>query len=215
VTRDILVDLDGTLVDPAAGIIRSFQTGLSAVGAPTIDAADLGWIIGPPLRMSYPQAGVAAADVEVALTAYRVTYGAGAMFEVTPYLGIGEALAALRAAGHRLIVATSKPHVFAKPILERYGLAAHVSAIHGSELDGRRDDKGELIGHIIATERVDPARALMIGDRKFDCIGAAAHGIPTIGVLWGYGTEDELRAAGAMALATKPDDLPAIVARMA
>ncbi len=211
---DILVDLDGTLVDPAAGIIRSFQQGLRAVGAPHIDAANLGWIIGPPLRMSYPQAGVAAGDVEAALAAYRVTYRAGAMFDVTPYAGIGDALDALRAAGHRLIVATSKPHVFARPILERYELAPHFSAIHGSELDGRNDDKSELIAHIMATEAVDRKRALMIGDRKFDCVGAAKHAIPTIGVLWGYGTADELRAAGATALAESPHDLAALVARM-
>jgi phosphoglycolate phosphatase len=211
---DILVDLDGTLVDPAAGIVSSFQAGLKAVGAPAIAAADLGWIIGPPLRQSYPQAGVALKDVEAALAAYRETYRAGAMFDVTPYPGIEAALTTLHDQGHRLIVATSKPHVFARPILERFGLARHFAAIHGSELDGRNDDKGDLIGHIIATERVNPASTLMIGDRKFDCLGAAQHGIRTIGALWGYGGEAELTAAGAVALAHQARDLPAVVARL-
>lgn len=211
---DVLIDLDGTLLDPAAGIVASFRAGLAAVGAADIPADKLGWIIGPPLRSSYPQAGVAAADVEAALAAYRVTYRAGAMFQATPYPGIGDALATLRAAGHRLIVATSKPHVFAKPILAHFDLARHFAAIHGAELDGRRDDKAELIAHIITTEAVDPRRAIMIGDRKFDCLGAAANGIRTIGVRWGYGTADELTAAGAAALAERPSDLPAAVARL-
>lgn len=210
---DLLIDLDGTLLDPAAGIMSSFKAGLAAVGAPDIPAADLGWIIGPPLRSSYPPAGIAAADLETALAAYRVKYRAGAMFEATPYPGIADALAALRSAGHRLIVATSKPHVFAKPILAHFGLAQYFAAIHGSELDGRNDDKTELIAHIIATEAVDPRRAVMIGDRKFDCIGAANHALPCIGVLWGYGTADELTAAGAAVLAERPADLPAVVAR--
>lgn len=212
---DVLIDLDGTLLDPAAGIMSSFRAGLAAVGAPDIPAAQLGWIIGPPLRNSYPQAGVAIADVEAALAAYRVKYRAGAMLEATPYPGIADALAALRAAGHRLMVATSKPHVFAKPILAHFGLAQYFAAIHGSELDGRNDDKGELIAHIIATESVDPTRAIMIGDRRFDCIGASKNGIPTIGVLWGYGTADELREAGAATLVETPAEVPPAVARLA
>ncbi len=212
---DLLIDLDGTLVDPAVGIIRSFQAGLQAVGAPHIAADKLLWIIGPPLRVSYAQAGVAAADVEAALAAYRATYRSGAMFEVTPYRSIADALTALGSAGHRLIVATSKPHVFANPILERVDLARHFSSIHGSELDGRNDDKGDLIAHIVATERVDTRRALMIGDRKFDCVGAAKNGIRSIGVLWGYGGEDELRAAGALALVADAGSLPNLVETLA
>ncbi len=210
---DILVDLDGTLVDPAVGIMRAFRAGLSAVGSAEPD--DLRWIIGPPLRASFPQAGVASDAVEAALAAYRETYRAGAMFEVSPYGGIDTALTQLCAAGHRLIVATSKPHVFARPILERVGLATYFSAIHGSELDGRNDDKSDLIAHIVDTERVDPACALMIGDRKFDCIGARTNGIRTIGVSWGYGSAAELLAAGAVVLAERPLELPAYVARLA
>lgn len=212
---DLLVDLDGTLLDPAKGIVASFQSGLRAVGVPTHDAASLGWVIGPPLRVSFPKAGVAAGDVEAALAAYRETYRAGAMFQAEPYPGIETALSELTAAGHRLIVATSKPHVFAKPILAHFGLARYFAAIHGAELDGVRDDKADLIAYIIAHEAVDPARALMLGDRKFDCLGAARNGIRTIGALWGYGGAEELRAAGAMALADRPADLPAMVASLA
>ena len=211
---DVLIDLDGTLLDPAAGIMSSFKAGLAAVGAPDIPTAQLGWIIGPPLRSSFPQAGVATTDIETALAAYRATYRAGGMFDATPYPAIADALGALRAAGHRLIVATSKPHVFAKPILAHFGLAEHFAAIHGSELDGRNDDKADLIAHIIATENVSPLSAVMIGDRKFDCLGASKNRIRTIGVLWGYGSAGELQQAGAAALVTKTSDLPPTVARL-
>src|SRR5690606_22484543 len=120
----------------------------------------------------------------------------------------------LRGLGARLIMCTSKPHVFAKPIMERFGLAERFAAIHGAELDGTRDDKAELIAHIIATEGVDPKRAVMVGDRKFDCLGAARHGIATIGVLWGYGTAEELTEHGAAHLAQSPGDLARLAAKL-
>jgi phosphoglycolate phosphatase len=210
---DVLIDLDGTLVDPKAGIIGSLQFALHALGLSVPAVEELTWVIGPPLRDSFPVLGVAAADVEKALALYRENYsGAGgtrppAMYQCDVYDGIEESLAALRRAGCRLIVATSKPHVFAKPILRDKGLAEHFTAIHGSELDGRNDDKGELIAHILKTERVDPAQAIMVGDRKFDCAGAQKNGLRSIGVTWGYGSMTELRDAGASALCSQPKGL--------
>jgi phosphoglycolate phosphatase len=212
---DVLIDLDGTLVDPAAGIIASFQLGLRAVGATVLDARALHWIIGPPLRQSYALAGVAPEAVEDALAAYRVNYRAGAMFDATPYAGISDALACLRGHDHRLIVATSKPHVFARQILEKFELAQYFSAIHGSELDGRRDDKGELIAYIIATERVQPTRAVMIGDRKFDCVGGNKNALRCLGVAWGYGSREELVEAGALAIVERTDLLADAVTALA
>jgi phosphoglycolate phosphatase len=129
------------------------------------------------------------------------------MYQCDVYDGIEESLLALRRAGCRLIVTTSKPHVFAKPIIREKGLAGHFTVIHGSELDGTRDDKGELIAHIVKTERVDPANAIMVGDRKFDCIGAHKNGLRSIGVTWGYGAMSELRDAGASALCSQPKGL--------
>lgn len=204
---DILIDLDGTVHDPAPGIIGSVQYALRELALPVPQHEDLHWVIGPPLRVVFPQIGVKPGDVERAVQLYRVNYRNGAMYDAIVYEGIPAALDELRSLGARLIMATSKPHAFAKPIMERFDLAGRFAAIHGAELDGTRDDKAELIAHIIAEEGVDAKRAVMIGDRKFDCLGAGRHGIPTIGVLWGYGTADELRAHGAAHLAETPSEL--------
>ncbi len=211
---DILIDLDGTVHDPAPGIIGSVQYALRELALPVPQHEDLHWVIGPPLRVVFPQIGVKPGDVERAVQLYRVNYRNGAMYDAIVYEGIPAALDELRSLGARLIMATSKPHAFAKPIMERFGLAGWFAAIHGAELDGTRDDKAELIAHIIAEEGVDAKRAVMIGDRKFDCLGAGRHGIPTIGVLWGYGTADELRAHGAAHLAETPSELSRLVKQL-
>lgn len=211
---DILIDLDGTVHDPAPGIIGSVQYALRELGLSVPALSDLHWVIGPPLRVVFPQLGVKAEEVEEAVRLYRVNYRGGAMYDAIVYDGIPEALDELRDMGARLIMATSKPHPFAKPIMEKFGLADRFAAIHGAELDGTRDDKAELIRHILAEEDVDPTRAVMVGDRKFDCLGAGKHGIPTIGVLWGYGSADELREHGAARLAEHPAKLGRIVAGM-
>lgn len=208
---DVLVDLDGTLVDPAAGIIASFRSGLAHVGIAAPPAPDLAWVIGPPLRRSFPMAGVGEHAVEAALAAYRTTYRGGAMFDATPYPGVDGALSALTAAGHRLFVATSKPHAFARPIIDHFGLARHFTGVYGPELDGTLDDKADLVAHIVSRERLDPRRAVMLGDRKYDCLGAGRSGIPTIGVLWGYGSRAELTEAGAVAFAGAWEEIPGLV----
>ena len=214
---DILFDLDGTLLDPKAGIIASFQYALRELRLPVPRVDELLWVIGPPLRDSFPKLGVAPADVETSLKLYRHNYSTigpsqqPAMFDADIYPGIPEALAALRRADCRLIVTTSKPHVFAKPILREKGLAEYFAAIHGSELNGTHDDKADLIAHILKTEQVDPDDAVMVGDRKFDCIGAKKNGLRSIGVTWGYGSIAELREAGASALCDQPKGLHRLV----
>ena len=210
---DILFDLDGTLLDPKLGIIGSVQYALAKMNVQVPPVDELLFVIGPPLRESFSDLGVAPAEVERALAFYRENYSgtggtrAPAMYDAEVYPGIEESLQALKRADCRLIVATSKPHVFAKPILREKGLAQYFSAIHGSELDGTRDHKPALIAHIITSEKVDPAYALMIGDRKFDIIGAKANGLRSIGVSWGYGSVAELREAGASALCAQPKGL--------
>ena len=210
---DILFDLDGTLVDPKRGIIGSVQYALRGLGLPVPPMDELTWAIGPPLRDTFPRLGVAADDIETALELYRENYsgaagdGQPAMYDADVYGGIETALAALQRAGCRLIVATSKPHVFAKPILREKRLAQYFAAIHGAELDGTRDDKVELIAHIIKVEAVDPEHALMVGDRKFDMAGARKNGLRAIGATWGYGSMTELREAGATALCDQPKGL--------
>jgi phosphoglycolate phosphatase len=210
-TFHALVDLDGTITDPRPGILGAYRHALASLGLEAPPAEDLLWVIGPPLRHSFPKLGVAPERIDEALEHYRVFYQAGAMFDAPVYAGMPETFEALRAEGIRLVLATSKPHVMARPILEHFRLDHHFHAIHGSELDGRNDDKGDLLAHILAEEGVDPARAVMIGDRLFDVKAAQRHGIPSIGVLWGYGGQHELTEAGATHLCAEPVGLAALV----
>jgi phosphoglycolate phosphatase len=204
---DILIDLDGTLVDPKPGLIGCVQYALEKVGHPVPPADDLLWLIGPPFRVSFPQLLGSPDRVEEAIGHYRDRYLAGGMFDAVVYGGIPDALAALRAAGHRLIVATSKPHRYARPIVAHFGLAAHFHAVHGPELDGTNDHKADLVAHILRGEGVDPATALMIGDREFDMTAASRNGVRAIGATWGYGSAEELTEAGAAALCASPPGL--------
>ncbi len=129
------------------------------------------------------------------------------MYDALVYDGVPEALAALRAQGHRLIVATSKPHRYARPIVEHFGLGAHFHAVHGPELDGTNDHKADLIAHIVREDGIDAKTALMIGDRHFDVTAATRNGLSAIGVTWGYGSAAELTEAGAAALCQSPASL--------
>jgi phosphoglycolate phosphatase len=204
---DILVDLDGTLVDPKPGLIGSVQYALRKLGHPVPSADELLWLIGPPFRVSFPKLLGSPDRVEEAIGYYRERYFDGGMYDAIVYDGMAEALEALGMAGHRLFVATSKPHHYARPILERFGLAHHFVAICGPEFDGTNDHKADLIAHMIAREGVRPEAAVMIGDRQFDVLAAAHHAIPAIGVTWGYGSAEELTAAGAAALCHSPEML--------
>ena len=210
----LLVDLDGTLTDPAEGIVGSFRDALKAMGRPAPPAEDLTWIIGPPLRRSFADRLGGPEAAEKALKFYRARYETTGLFEAVVYEGAPEALAALKSNGVRLILCTSKPVVYARRILERFDLARFFDAAYGAELDGRFDDKGDLIAHILADERLEPQACAMLGDRKHDVIGAARNGVPTIGALWGYGGEAELRAAGAALLCATPAEVPGAFARL-
>lgn len=208
---DVLVDLDGTLIDPKPGLIGSVQYALSQLGHPVPPTEELLWLIGPPFRVSFPKLLGTHELTEQAIAHYRECYFNGGMYDAIVYDGVPAALDALSAAGCRLFVATSKPHHYARPILERFDLARRFAGIHGPELDGTNDHKGDLIAHIIAREGVAPATAIMIGDREFDVTAAARNGIPTVGVTWGYGSREELETAGAKTLCDAPENLASIV----
>ena len=204
---DILFDLDGTLVDPKPGIIGSFQYALDRLGARVPPMEELLWVIGPPLRASFPKLLGASDSTEQAVTLYRENYLNGAMYDAVVYDGIPEALSTLREAGHRLFVATAKAHVYARPILEHFGLAHYFAGIYGPELDGTRDHKHELVAHLLRCEGVRPGNALMIGDRDNDVIAAMRNDMRAIGVTWGYGSAAELTGAGAVMLCDSPSKL--------
>ena len=200
----IYFDLDGTLTDPKPGITRSIQYALQKLDHPTIPTEDeLTWCIGPPLRSSFVKMlGDQAADRAVAL--YRERFSDIGLYENRVYDGIDEVLTTLRASGHRLFVATSKALVFAERIVDHFGLRPHFERVFGAELDGTRADKGDLLAYALKEADVGPSKTLMIGDRSHDMIGAGKNGIKGIGVLYGYGSRDELIGAGARHVCATP-----------
>lgn len=205
--RTIIFDLDGTLTDPKVGITRSIQHALERLDQPVPSQDELTWCIGPPLLQSLQKLVGNNSAADKALQLYRERFAEIGMFENEPYPGIVETLDELSAAGHRLIVATSKPTVYARPILEHFGLAKSFQAIHGSELDGTRVEKTDLLAWVVSKEKLDARQTVMVGDRSHDIIGAHNNGLATLGVLYGYGTMQELTDAGADDLCEAPADL--------
>ena len=201
----IYFDLDGTLTDPKLGITRSIQYALQKLDHPTMPTEDeLTWCIGPPLRASFVRLLGAETSADLAVSYYRERFSDVGLYENGVYDGIGAVLTKLGAAGHRLFVATSKPHVFAERIIDHFGLRDHFERVFGSELDGTRVDKSHLLEYALKQASVDPARTLMIGDRSHDMVGAKNNGMKGIGVLYGYGTRDELLDAGAHHVCATP-----------
>ena len=211
--RAVLFDLDGTLTDPKPGITACIRHALGGLGRTPPPAEELLWCIGPPLWQSFATLldTTDGALIARSVALYRERFGTVGLFENAVYPGIPEAVAAVRAAGFATYVATSKPHVYARRIVAHFGLAALFDGVYGSELDGTRVEKAELIAYALAEERLDPARVVMIGDREHDAIGARRCGVRVIGVSYGYGTEAELRAHGAEAIAHAPAAIPALV----
>ena len=212
----ILFDLDGTLTDPFEGITGSIRYALDAMGHPAPPADELKWCIGPPLLDSFKvllgQQDEKSANE--ALRLYRERYTGIGKLENRLIEGMPEVLKALSDEGFFLSVATSKLWTYSNDILEHFGLRRFFSAVHGAELDGRNSHKPELIAHILATEGLDAAGTVMIGDRMHDIAGARANGVAAIGVLWGYGDRAELEEAGAAAIASEPGQLVGIVRGM-
>ncbi|WP_374471375.1 HAD hydrolase-like protein [Phenylobacterium sp.] len=203
----LLLDLDGTLVDPAPGILGSVRHALHSFGLEAPPAEDLRWMIGPPVRQGFAELLAGRADVEEAVRRYRARYAESGLYEAAVYPGVPQVLAAHHARGARLLICTAKHHAFARRVVEHFGLAPLLSGVYGAELDGRFEDKAELIGHLLEVERLRAEQVCMIGDRRHDVVAAAAHGIPAIGVLWGFGGRAELVAAGADLVVERPDQL--------
>jgi phosphoglycolate phosphatase len=203
----LFFDLDGTITDPAPGIVGAVQFALAEEGLPVPAHEALTWVIGPPLRKSFPLLGVKPDRVEAAMRHYRQSYGSGGMYRAKVYAGMVECLRHFREAGHHLSVVTAKPYVFARPIVAHFGLIDLFEAVHGPEEDGTRDHKGDLIRHILAETGIPARDCIMIGDRANDIIAANENAMPSIGVLWGFGSAEELTSAGAHRLVAHPDEI--------
>jgi phosphoglycolate phosphatase len=208
---NLLFDLDGTLTDPFQGITKSISFALNMLGRKSPPRENLRWCIGPPLKKSFAKLLASDDDAlaEKALSCYRERFGVVGLFENEIYDGILDALEALQDNGHTLYVATSKPAVYAERIIDHFGLYRYFRRIYGSELDGTRNDKTILISHILQRESIAASETLMIGDREHDILGAKENGVYGLGVLWGYGTKDELEASGAHAFFKNPQELVA------
>lgn len=208
----ILFDLDGTLTDPKAGIVNCFRYALERMGCPDPGDDELARYIGPPIFDTFHSllGTPDRAPVNRAIEHYRTRFAEQGLYENLLYDGIPEALEALCGAGATLYLATSKPTLYAARIVEHFGLGKFFRTLYGSELDGTRGDKKELIAWILKEENLAPDECRMVGDRKHDAIGARANGVVPHGVLWGYGPEEELRAAGCAALYARPEELAGI-----
>ncbi len=203
----LLFDLDGTLTDPAEGITNSVCYALAKMGIQSEPEKELRFI-GPPLHKSFRMFyGMSEEDSFRAVEYYREYYRPTGIFENRLYDGIPEALDRLRRKGYELAVASSKPEVFVNQILEHFSIADRFEEVVGSELDGRRTDKAEVIAEALARLVAVPEDCCMIGDRLHDIEGAHRVGMLAAGVTWGYGSEDELKAAKADVIVRSLDEL--------
>lgn len=204
----VFLDLDGTLTDPRQGITRSVVYALEEMDLPVPDPDSLTWMIGPALIDSFAKLG--ADDPERALAFYRKRYADVGLFENSVYAGIPDALRVLQRRGFELNLATAKPHVYARRITDRFDLSGFLTNQYGPELDGTRNDKGELLAHALSLTGTDPKQSVMVGDRIHDINAARSVGMRSIAVTWGYGSAEE--TAQADILCESPGDLPAIIA---
>ncbi len=204
----VFFDLDGTLSDSRPGILAGAAYALRKLGFSVEPAEITTNFIGPPLYDSFRKYyGLSDGDAHRAVALYREYYKAGGLFENVVYPGIPDTLAALKAAGLSLYLTTGKPLCFSVPICEKFGFAPYLSGYFATELDGTRGDKPSLLAYALRELSLSPADGVMVGDRSFDMEGAAANRMPSVGVLWGYGDEEELSSAGALHLVHSPKEL--------
>lgn len=193
--KTILFDLDGTLTDPKEGITKSVQYALSCLGIEVENSDDLLPFIGPPLQVGFKeQYRLNEQEVVLAVGHFRERFKQVGMFENEVFVGVKELLETLKERGYQLAVATSKPSVFAVQILTHFQLDTYFDLIVGSNLDGTQIYKGEIIAKVMELYGDRLGTAIMIGDRKHDIIGAHENELDSIGVLFGYGSKEELEA---------------------
>ena len=207
-----IFDLDGTITDSGPGIMNSIRYAVKKRGLPELPEEVLRSFIGPPLKEQFQSVfGLSEEEGAVMVATYREYYGDKGIFENRVYDGVTETFEKLKAGGVRILMATSKPEKYARQIAEHFGFSGYYDFIGGACMDGRRTDKNEVIEYVIDTCKVDRRKAVMIGDRRHDIIGAIKSGIHSIGVLYGYGSREELEKAGAEMLAVTSADIPELI----
>ncbi len=207
--QHLLFDLDGTLTDPAEGITNSVKYALQKLGYPVPDMPTLLRFIGPPLYESFQKiCGIPEEESFRGVTYYREYFSDKGMFENAVIPGIPELLDTLRSQGFHLHIASAKPEVYVVPILQHFGLDAYFEVIGAATLGTERTHKDEVIAYVLEQlGKPDRREVLMIGDRDNDILGAKACGVDSLGVLFGYGSREELTAAGADMIASAPEEI--------
>jgi len=206
----IFFDLDGTLTDPALGITNSIMHALEKMNRPIPPREELYVFIGPPLLTAFQQyLGMTEEEAHLAIKYYREYFSVTGLLENTPYEGVGEMLGSLRNTGYRLCVATSKPEQFAVRMLDHFGLSEYFELICGASMDSSRSTKTNVLRYLIEKTGCDDA--VMVGDRYHDIEGAQNVGIESVGVLWGYGSREELEKCRAGHIAADMNELVAII----
>ena len=211
--RTVLFDLDGTLTDSGEGIINSAIPALEHFGLTVPSREELRVFVGPPLHETFQRFGVPADKAEEAIRVYRSRYIPTGMFENTPYPGIKELLETLKKENYTLYVATSKPEEMSVTILERFGLAPYFDRICGASTDTSRSTKDAVIAYLLEQSGAKEDM-VMVGDTKYDVLGAKTHGIPAIGVSWGYGSVEEMTEAGAIGIADTMEQLLELIKKV-
>ena len=206
--QTVLFDLDGTLTDSGLGITNSAMYALAHMGRAVPPREELYCFIGPPLYDSFlDRFGMNEAEVQEAVALFRTYFAEKGLFENEVYRGVPEMLRALKQAGFRLVLATSKPEKWAVPIMEHFGLAEVVPEMAGSTTSPERATKDRVVAYALKKFGIDPHTAIMVGDREHDVLGAKVNGIPTVGVTYGYGSREELMNAGAVCTVPTPEAL--------
>lgn len=193
----VFLDLDGTLTNPSVGIVRSLQYALAALNRPQGTPEMLQRFIGPPIGDVFREL-LSCDDPELlhsAIHKFRERFGTIGIFENTLYPGIEGMLETLSGREFSLCLVTSKPEIYARRILDHFGLSASFGSVYGSSFEGLGEDKSTLIRRALKTEAIDPADAVMVGDRRHDAFGAKENGVAAVGVTWGFGSEPELSLA--------------------
>lgn len=210
----VLFDLDGTIANSQPGIVRCLQHGFAAVGLPVPTEEELVPLIGPPLSVGLRRFDLDEATIEELIVRYRERYRPIGIFEADLYEGMDDLLADGARSGVVQGVATSKPEPFALQVLEHFGLSPHLAVIAGATFDDTRAHKAQIVAHALGQMAgATSDNTVMVGDREYDVLGAAVHGLRAIGVTWGFGTRHELEAAGAWCIVDDVVSLRALLAR--